>query len=63
LRTVSFTAALGRWPGQLLLREIVALGHGRRVLASRVRAARDERRSRAERPPTRDVRQAAESAS
>ena len=63
LRTVSFTAALGRWPGQLLLREIVALGHGRRVLAGRVRAARDERRSRGERSASRDVRQAAESAS
>ncbi|MHA7133388.1 GNAT family N-acetyltransferase [Oerskovia turbata] len=43
LRTVSFTAALGRWPGQLLLREIVALGRKRRGLARRVRAARARR--------------------
>lgn len=63
LRTVSFTAALGRWPGQLLLREIVALGHGRRALTGRVREARADRRARAERPGGRAVRQGAVSGS
>ncbi|MEK8227850.1 hypothetical protein NKG05_19760 [Oerskovia sp. M15] len=56
LRTVSFTAALGRWPGQLLLREIQALGHGRRALAHRVGALR---RSRAGERPSGSTRRTA----